>query len=58
MNVFEIILCVVGAWQIIMSFISNTKNVGSAIIYKVIPFASGEFCIFFALYNSGIVRIG
>ena len=58
MNVFEIILCVVGAWQIIVSFITNTKNVGSAIIYKVIPFASGESCIFFALYNSGIVRIG
>ena len=58
MNVFEISLCVVGAWQIIVSFITNTKNVGSAIIYKVIPFASGEFCIFFALYNSGIVRIG
>ena len=41
MNVFEIILCVVGAWQIIVSFISYTDNLGSAIIYKVIPFASG-----------------
>lgn len=43
MNVFEIILCVVGAWQIIMSFISNTKNVGSAIIYNVVHICNISF---------------
>lgn len=58
MNIFEIILCVIGAWWIIVSFITSTKNIQSAIFYKVIPFICGAYCIFFALYNSGIVKIG
>lgn len=58
MSIFEIVLCVIGAWFIIVAFLNKTKNVGSTIFYQIIPFVCGAYCIFFSLYNSGIVRIG
>lgn len=58
MTIYEIILCVIGVWFIFTSLIMKTNNIQSAIIAKAILFFSGSYCIFFALYNSGIVRIG
>lgn len=38
MNVLDIILLIVGIYQIIFSLINSTSNVKASIIYKVIPF--------------------
>jgi hypothetical protein len=51
----EWILLVVGVWQIIFSFINKTKNVKSSIVYRVIPFYSGMFCIFYVLMIRGMI---
>lgn len=57
MSILEIILCIVGMFFILNAFILNTKNIKSAIFFKVIPFLSGLYCIFFAVYSSGIISI-
>lgn len=57
MNIFEIILVVMGIWFIIFSFIVSTENIKSAIIYQVIPFICGCYCVFFALMTSQIITI-
>lgn len=57
-EVLDIILCVIGVFLIVFSFLMNTKNVKSAIWFKVIPFFSGAYCIVYACISSGIIRIG
>lgn len=57
MNIFEIILVIIGIALIIFSFIVSTKNIISAVIYQIIPFLSGCYCIFFALATSQIITI-
>lgn len=54
----EIILGVIGVFFIVSSFLLNTKSVGSAIFFKVIPFFSGLYCIVYALIQSGVIKIG
>lgn len=56
MNVFDIILCIIGMWAIIFSLIVKTESFKGSIIYKVIPFFSGVYCIFYSLYVSGIIK--
>ena len=56
MNVLDIILLIVGAFQIIFSFINNTSNIEASIIYRVIPFFSGCYCVFYSVLNSGIIK--
>lgn len=55
MNIFNIILCIVGVLFIISSLIMDTKNIKSAIIFNVIPFFSGAYCIFYALKLSELI---
>lgn len=57
MDVYEIILTVIGVLMIIFSFIMNTKNIKSALLLKLLPFTGGCYCIFFALITSGIIKI-
>jgi hypothetical protein len=40
------IVLVTGGWLIANSFIMNTKNIQSAIIFKVIPFFLGISCLY------------
>lgn len=55
MNIFNIILLVIGILFIINSFIMNTKGITSAIVFKIIPFFSGAYCIFYALRLSSLI---
>lgn len=52
-----IILMVCGAFWIVSSFINNTKNVASAIFYKVIPFTTGVIAVGIALGMLGVINI-
>ena len=58
MEISDIILCIIGAFLIICSFLTHTKNVQSAIIFKVIPFFSGAYSIVYVCISSGIIKIG
>lgn len=51
--VVAIILMICGAFWIVSSFMNNTKNVASAIYYKVIPFTTGII----ALGMLGVINI-
>lgn len=57
-EVLDIILCVIGVFLIVFSFLMNTEDVKSAIWFKVIPFFSGAYCIVCACISSGIIKIG
>ena len=43
-------------WDITFSLIVKTESFKGSIIYKVIPFFSGVYCIFYSLYVSGIIK--
>lgn len=58
MGILEVILCIIGVFFIIYSFLMNTKNVKSAILFRVIPFFGGAYCVFYACVASGFVKIG
>ncbi len=58
MGVLEVILCVIGVFFIICSFLMNTKNVQSAILFKIIPFFCGVYCVFYACLTSGYIKLG
>ncbi len=55
--VAAIILIICGAFWIVSSFINNTKNVASAMFYKVIPFTTGILSIGIALGMLGVINI-
>ena len=57
MGVFEIILCVIGVYNVIIGFMME-KNLQSTIIFKVIPLFAGLFLIGYACMTSGFIRIG
>ena len=58
MNVFDIILCVIGVLLLLESFITKTKDIPSTIIIKIIPFFCGVYCLIYACLNSGFIKIG
>lgn len=58
MGVFEIILCIIGVYNVIIGFMMETKNLQSTIIFKVIPLFAGLFLIGYACMTSGFIRIG
>lgn len=53
----EIILMVCGVFWIIFSLITITRNIQSAIVYKVIPFFTGLATIMCAMDLFGWVNI-
>jgi hypothetical protein len=46
MNIRDILLTIAGFYNIVMSLILNTKNLRSALIFKVIPFFLGLSCLY------------
>jgi len=50
-----LIIFATSGWLISMSFIMVTKNITSAIIFKVIPFFLGLGCLFVALRMVGVI---
>ena len=55
--IMEIILMVCGAFWIISALMTNTKNIQSAIFFKVIPFFTGLATIVCAMDLFGWVNI-
>lgn len=58
MDILTLILIIIGAWQMVNSLLLSTKNLISRVIFKVIPFFSGMYCIIYALIQSGVLIIG
>ena len=52
-----IILMICGAFWIVSSFLSKTKNVQSTIFYNVIPFITGVIAFRIALGMIGVINI-
>jgi len=48
---------IAGVYYIIGSFVQNTKNFVSALLYKVIPFFLGTGCIFVGFVLLDIIKI-
>ena len=57
MNILGLITLVSGLYFIIFSFIQNTRNLKSAIIYRVIPFFCGVGCVIVALSLFNIILL-
>lgn len=57
MNILTLILIIIGVWQMILSLMLNAENFQSKIVFKVIPFFSGMYCIFYALIQNGVLII-
>lgn len=55
--IMGIILMVCGAFWIIFSLLNNTRNIKSAILFKVIPFFTGLATIVCAMDLFGWVNI-
>lgn len=55
--VIAVILMVCGAFWITSSFINNTKDVASAMFYKVVPFVTGIIAVGIALGMLGVINI-
>jgi hypothetical protein len=55
-NVLAIITLVCGLLWLIHGLISNTKNIQSAIVYKIIPVLSGVASIFVSCVLFGILK--
>lgn len=53
----NIALFICGCYWVFFSFICNTKNLASHIFFKVMPFATGFFTIFYAMKNMGWIYI-
>jgi len=58
MNTLEIILCLIGVYNVFIGFIMQTKNIQSTLVFKIIPLFSGLFVIGYALLTSGFIKIG
>jgi hypothetical protein len=48
------IVLVAGIFNMVMSLITNTKNVHSAVIFKVVPFFIGSGCLIYSLKVLGV----
>lgn len=55
--VTAIILMICGAFWIVFSFLNNTKNVASAMFYRVIPFTTGMIVVGIALGMLGVINV-
>ena len=52
------VFLIAGLYLIVFSFILNTKNMSSAIIFKAIPFLIGLFNLIYGLNLLGILKLG
>ena len=57
MDIFEILLILIGCYYILLALIIKSGDVLTSITLKVIPFFSGVYLVFFSLLNSGIIEI-
>lgn len=53
---YGIFMLAAGAWSIAMSFIMSTKNIQSALIFKIIPFFSGVGCLYIGANLIGLIN--
>ncbi len=58
MSIFEIILCAIGVLLLLESFLAKTKDIPSTVIFKIIPFFCGAYCVFYSFMMSGFIKIG
>ena len=57
MDIFEILLILIGCYYIILALIIKSGDVLTSITLKVITFFIGVYLVFFSLLNSGIIEI-
>ena len=50
-------ILVIGVLLVIVSFIMNTENFLSSVLFKCVPFFSGSYLIFYFLMNVGWIII-
>lgn len=55
---FKIILGVIGVFFIVGAFLTKTENGVSAVLFNIISFFSGAYCIAYALMQCGVIKIG
>lgn len=56
MSNLNIILAIVGAWFVAGALIIDVRaNIISKLYFKVIPFAMGGFCFWYAFHLSGLI---
>lgn len=53
----DIAIVLIGLVWIVFSFMLNTKNLRSALLFQVFPFFSGVFAVFYGVYNMGIISV-
>jgi hypothetical protein len=51
----EWIVLITGIFNIVLSLLTNTENVSSAILFKVIPFFTGLGCFYYGLQLTNIL---
>lgn len=58
MNTFiNITVATTGIYLVTMSLLMNTKNIRSALLFKVVPMFLGFACIFSALVLFGVIAL-
>lgn len=57
MNIYEIIIFIIGIGLVVTSILNQTKNIVSAVLLKVFPFFSGLYLMVYALLVSGFISI-
>lgn len=53
----DIAIVLIGLVWMVSAFVLHTKNLRSAILFKVFPFFSGVFAVFYGVYNMGIISV-
>jgi hypothetical protein len=52
---YGIVVLIAAGWLIIPTFILHTRNFISALIFKVVPFTIGMFCLYVGLKLIGFI---
>lgn len=52
-----ILLCIAGVYLLMIACVMNTKNLRSAIVFKVIPCILGIFSLLAGVYETGIINL-
>ena len=55
-TMYGIFMLVAGAWSIAMAFLMHTKNIQSALIFKIIPFFSGLGSLYIGANLIGLIN--
>lgn len=58
MRIHEIVLDIIGVYFVSIGLATQTKGWPPALMYKIIPYFCGMYCIFYGIFMSGFVKIG